>query len=652
MSIDWRGIPLMLFAIIKKNLLRIKHSKTSLIVILFGPIALMLIVGMAFNTTSLNGIKIGIHTSGTNEKISEVVKNIKETKQFTVTEIADADECKAMVKEGQLHLCLLFETVAGKARVELHVDNTRINLVFALLNMMNARLSKESSDIGMQLSEQLISAMGETREQLEKKSSLLDDLQGELLSFKTEVNQIGGTLDNLSIAAPDDAGFGEAANATRRMQTQLAQSKQQVYTQLRTYTKRIEEAQESLSEAEDAVVAERKSREEFLKTVEKSYEDLSCTADVSKDLSPYLSDTDALVNEITSGRRPECSVLATLKEYLQESIASLQQMEENIKEMESNMDDAHDELDQFEDDSAKIFLSSDEQLNMTASTFDTADDLLEQAQEQAATLDEQKTSLTERLGSMGDAITSSGSLLTQLQDGLDSVVNTLDEASVLTPDNIINPLEVKVKPVSTEHTKLELLFPTLFTLVIMFVAILLGVIIINHEKSSRAHFRNFITPTPDILFIIGAFLTALLLTSVQVVILILLGMLVFGIQFLPVIGGLLFLVIVAGSIFSIIGIFIGSILTSEETTTLAGIIASVILFLFSSTIVPIESMTAFSRFLVSFNPFYIIDYLLRKQLIFQTNVLSSPGMLTILFIEILLLGAATIGSWALIRKRL
>ena len=58
---------------------------------------------------------------------------------------------------------------------------------------------------------------------------------------------------------------------------------------------------------------------------------------------------------------------------------------------------------------------------------------------------------------------------------------------------------------------------------------------------------------------------------------------------------------------------------SEETATLASIILSVILFIMSSMMIPIESMNPALAGFVKLNPFVISEFLLRRSIIFNAG---------------------------------
>jgi hypothetical protein len=53
---------LKLLAVLKKNAKNMLRAKVSSLIILLGPLIIMLLAGLAFSTTKLEGVKIGVVT--------------------------------------------------------------------------------------------------------------------------------------------------------------------------------------------------------------------------------------------------------------------------------------------------------------------------------------------------------------------------------------------------------------------------------------------------------------------------------------------------------------------------------------------------------------------------------------------------------------
>jgi len=285
---------------------------------------------------------------------------------------------------------------------------------------------------------------------------------------------------------------------------------------------------------------------------------------------------------------------------------------------EEALEDINDALSELETAKNRI---NDSESNQTLAHVYTLiqqiQDELNQTQNQitaAATASQQKineaqNSLSQSLSSLGEIETMMENLLTEIQG-----------IQVTDPSAIASPVTTDIKPVAAEKTYLNYLFPGLMILVVMFISILLGTTLVMMEKHSPALFRNFITPTRNITFIISTYLTNIFLILIQLVIILGIAMYFFSAQILPSLPMVILILLMAATLFSFVGMGVGYVFMSEETGTLAAIsFGSLCLFL-SSLIIPLESMPAMVRQIAYYNPFVIAERLLRSIILFQPKI--------------------------------
>ncbi len=221
------------------------------------------------------------------------------------------------------------------------------------------------------------------------------------------------------------------------------------------------------------------------------------------------------------------------------------------------------------------------------------------------------------------------SFINSLQTSIDEIVKDIENVKVTSVQKIISPINTRIEPIATQAEHLNYLFPTLLALIVMFVSILLASTLEVREKSARVYFKNFITPTSDFTFLLGNFLTNIFIVILQL--LVLLGVASFYfkdlIKILPLLSLVLLLIT---SIFILLGMTIGNIFKSEETSTLAAISIGFILLFFSSTILPIETLPNLIEKIASYNPLYISERVINSILLFQSTLQSVLPQLTIL----------------------
>jgi ABC-type uncharacterized transport system permease subunit len=78
--------------------------------------------------------------------------------------------------------------------------------------------------------------------------------------------------------------------------------------------------------------------------------------------------------------------------------------------------------------------------------------------------------------------------------------------------------------------------------------------------------------------------------------------------------------ILLGSVFILMGMLIGYMFKSGETSNIAAISLGSILLFFSNTILPIETLPASIRSIVQFNPYIVGEAALKKILLFNQSL--------------------------------
>lgn len=260
-------------------------------------------------------------------------------------------------------------------------------------------------------------------------------------------------------------------------------------------------------------------------------------------------------------------------------------------------------------------------------TFITLKDLLDEFEERIGDIffefDKMKNfkdTFSGDLESMKTTLEQDKSSIVSVKTGITTVVSGISSVGVTKAENIVSPFKTEIKPVTPEKTHLGNMFPSMVVLVIMFVSIILASTMVIRERKTKAYFRNFITPTSDIVFLIGDFITNLLLVLIQ------LGI-VFGVagyffrgELVDVLlntVGVVFLVI---SLFVLIGMVLGYLFNNQETTTLGAMFVSSIFLFFSNTILPLESLTGKFKDVALFNPFVVSENVLRELILFNVNI--------------------------------
>jgi ABC-type multidrug transport system permease subunit len=236
------------------------------------------------------------------------------------------------------------------------------------------------------------------------------------------------------------------------------------------------------------------------------------------------------------------------------------------------------------------------------------------------TADSVKLDVDNKLSSTKNTINMLESDLLNLKTQISDLSGNMNDLEVTDASGIVAPITTEIKPVVSDRSPLEYMLPGLLVLVVMFTSMLLSGTLVVIEKKSSAYFRNFVTPTKDLTFLFGIFITALIVVFVQMVVVLSASYFIFGIDgIMNNLGPTLLIIVFSISLYSLIGMIMGDIFNSQEMTGIGIVGISSLFLLLSNFIFPLEKMPDYIVSLAKYNPFFLTESLLRKAIIFETS---------------------------------
>ncbi len=227
--------------------------------------------------------------------------------------------------------------------------------------------------------------------------------------------------------------------------------------------------------------------------------------------------------------------------------------------------------------------------------------------------------------------------INEIKSSLSGLKTNIESVTGTSAENVVTPIKTQITPIVAEKTHLNFLFPTLVILVVMLIGLLLSSGLVVKEKTSSAFFRNYITPTNDGIFILGHFLTNFIILTIQLVVVLGVASIFFkgALSSVILLSAIVLLFII--SVFILLGMAIGYLFKTEETSVLATISVASLLLFFSSTILPLETLPSYLKQIALYNPFVISEDILKKVMLFKVEFVSILDPLLILVTYIILL---------------
>ena len=534
-------------AIVTKNLRLLLRSRVSSLIIIFGPLFLTLLVGMAFNNRGLTSIKIGTYSPEYNPLVNSFLDKIAGAK-LSLIKFESEQRCADSIKRGAVNLCLVFpkgfeiakDSSATTNIITYYVDPSQLNLVYNVKDIISTQLENRTEELSAELTTILLTTLENAKTKIIGDEPAFSEIMkaNEVIvkrqqSIKTKLGSLDLTFN------PNRFGADSLVTASKEISVKLAGTNG-------TIRDKLNESAELCNEM--------KADPEYNSTYFKRDIDTLCSKvkAINKDISSL---SDSTINELN------LAVTALQRE--------LNTTTKKFTQLKSSRDD----------------ILNIELKEMTASS---------------------------------DKIISK---MMTIKGDLDTIKKEIDSIQVKETSSIVSPIKTAIKPIVSE-TYLNYMFPSLIALVIMLVSLLFAQTIVMMEKKSSAYFRNLVTPTKEELFLFANFLTTILLIMLQTFLILSISMLVFKVDILSNLFPTFVFLLLIVTLFTIVGIMIGVLFSSQETSTLAAISFGSIALFISDVILPLESMPTYIRNVAQFNPFVLSEYVLRNTIVFKTPFLT------------------------------
>ncbi|MFP4190179.1 MAG: ABC transporter permease, partial [Candidatus Woesearchaeota archaeon] len=250
--------------------------------------------------------------------------------------------------------------------------------------------------------------------------------------------------------------------------------------------------------------------------------------------------------------------------------------------------------------------------------------LIREDKDGASDIDSSVASVEEDVLSAKDSVKKSMGLVIDVGSAFAQASD--DFAGIEGTENITSPVKTKLEPVVAERAPLSYMFPTLLVMVIMLVSVMLAGTLVVVEKTSNSFFRNFVTPTSDISFIAGIFFANIIVTFTQSLLIILMASLVFGGVMLTNLLTIAVALLIISALFTLLGMLLGYLFNTQEMVSLAGITVSSLFIMLSGVIIPLEQMPEYMIKYTAYNPLLMGEGILRRSIIFQTELINEAIM--------------------------
>lgn len=199
-----------LASIIGKNFKILIRAKASSMVIIFGPLLLVFLAGIAFDHSDPYTLKVGAYAPTYTDTVYDIFDTLRDN--FLFSEYSTEDACTRAIRENRIHACAIFSQnfsmgTPGKNDITFITDYSQVNLAGTITTLITQEVGKQSSTISTDLTKELVSAMDYTQEQISAQRNILIRLTTENQIISESAQTLTADLSDIDLRfAPEQLG--------------------------------------------------------------------------------------------------------------------------------------------------------------------------------------------------------------------------------------------------------------------------------------------------------------------------------------------------------------------------------------------------------------------------------------------------------------
>ncbi len=324
-----------------KNFKILFRIKTTLLAVVLGPLFIILLIGLAFNSSSGISISVG-YTAMDNSALTQDFVHSLHDKGYQVQQFATKQDCVKTLKAGLTHMCLVFPkdfSVENNKTNELVfvVDKSRTNIVYEIIDSVSSDVGLQADQLSKSLTEQLTSTLTSTSNTIDQDLASLVLIKNKVAGVSTDANDISDNLGNMDL---------DMGNINSDFTSQSEN--------LNEYTKEI---RDEVISATDDIIANSSG------SVAQTAQDLQDFAIEKYNSSEdYLNAVKVQINATKNGLDALEEKLATAKTLTTENQANIQSLRTKLSEISADIDSVKRDLEGITNRINSIKVTSTDQI--------------------------------------------------------------------------------------------------------------------------------------------------------------------------------------------------------------------------------------------------------------------------------------------------
>lgn len=194
-----------IFYIMLKNYKILIRSKVSALIFFFGPLLIIFLVSLGFNTSTLYGINVATYSESYSPLSDTIISNLSES-QFNLLKAKSGLECIDNVKFNDFQACVVFPkdmTLDNSANNNLliYVDESRINIANQISDKIASKVGIQADQLSAGIITQILGAIDNINKEAANQKNQVASLTTNNRQAVAELGTVSGSLENVDLTA-------------------------------------------------------------------------------------------------------------------------------------------------------------------------------------------------------------------------------------------------------------------------------------------------------------------------------------------------------------------------------------------------------------------------------------------------------------------
>lgn len=190
-----------IFSVMQKNIKVLFRSRFTSLMILFGPLIVILLIGYAFNDFGNYKIQVGTFCNSYSDISQSYIDELSKG-NFKMLRYSSELECIEDIKYGAVHTCLVFSDnfsmLDSENKMKFYVDPSNINLVWMVIDEVSKKIESSSSKISFNMTSDLLGRVEKTKINLNDITSMLNNLSKSSQDIQVITYSVDKNIDKIS----------------------------------------------------------------------------------------------------------------------------------------------------------------------------------------------------------------------------------------------------------------------------------------------------------------------------------------------------------------------------------------------------------------------------------------------------------------------